>query len=454
VPSLEEMHMSRYVLVLLVAVVVGQTCVAQAAEPTLDSLKQTYEAEILKIQTAHDAKQSKLLDTYGRSLDRAVEILKKKGDPDAVLQALTEKKRFDNERTVPGEPNVKQPKLMQDVQASYLKAVGKVEAEKASAIDDLTPNYIAALDRLMKTLTAQEKLDLALNVKEEKQRVEFIFTNIEAKTPKLQGSPSPAKPSAPSPSLAREAGEELALDLGNRVKIEFVWIPPGSFKMGSPDGERGLRDCEGPAHDVTLTKGLWMGKYEVTQEQYQQMTGRSPSKFKDDENPVEQVSWRDATRFCEVLTTKLGRTLPLRWRGKLKTVRLPTEAEWEYACRAGTTTRFHTGDSETDLSNAGWDKGNSGGRTHPVGGKKPNAWGLYDMHGNVWEWCLDWFGADYYRHSPVTDPQGAASGSRRVKRGGSWYVHASMCGVAYRYYSTPGSSNNNIGFRVVLPARQ
>ena len=154
-----------------------------AAETTPDSLKRAYETEIQKIEDAHDAKLSKLLDTYGRSLDKAVGMLKKKGDPDAVLQAIAEKQRFEQERTVPAEPNTELPRLMQDVQASYLKAVRKVDAEKAKAIADLTPNYIAALKRLMKSLTAREELDLALNVKEEIKRVEFVLADMQVRQP-------------------------------------------------------------------------------------------------------------------------------------------------------------------------------------------------------------------------------------------------------------------------------
>jgi hypothetical protein len=157
---------------------------ALGGESTLGSLKQAYEAEIQKIESAYDARLRKLLDTYGRSLDRAVPLLKRKGDPDAVLQALAEKQRFEQERTVPAEPNAELPRLMQDVQTSYLKAVGKADDEKSQAVAAVIPKYVAALDRLMKKLTVEEKLDLAMNARQEKERAEFILADVAAKLPK------------------------------------------------------------------------------------------------------------------------------------------------------------------------------------------------------------------------------------------------------------------------------
>jgi len=240
--------------------------------------------------------------------------------------------------------------------------------------------------------------------------------------------------------LQAGAGDEQSVDLGDGVKLELVWIPAGGFTMGSPADERDRSDKE-TQHRVTLTKGFWLGKYEVTQEQYQQVTGSNPSKFKGAKNPVESVSWDDAKAFCEVLAKKLG-----------KTVRLPTEAEWEYVCRAGTTTRFYTGDSESRLAGAAWYSRNCDDATHPVGEKKPNAWGLYDMHGNVWEWCEDWYGG--YPSGNVTDPRGPAYGSLRVIRGGSWSGFASYCRVGYRFGNYPDSGSNYVGFRACLPPGQ
>jgi formylglycine-generating enzyme required for sulfatase activity len=218
----------------------------------------------------------------------------------------------------------------------------------------------------------------------------------------------------------------------------MVYIQGGSFQMGSPESESGRDDDEGPVHTVDLD-GFLMGKFEVTQEQYQAIMGTNPSNFKGATNPVEQVSWEDAQDFCRKISSKTGRTF-----------RLPTEAEWEFACRAGSRTRFCFGDSDGGLGDYAWYDGNSGSTTHPVGGKKPNDWGLYDMHGNVWEWCSDWFGS--YSSGTQRNPTGASSGSDRVFRGGSWNYSARDCRSAYRGRSEPGDRDNILGLRLSCPA--
>ena len=194
-----------------------------------------------------------------------------------------------------------------------------------------------------------------------------------------------------------------------------------------------------PAHEVTLTKPYYLGKLEVTQEQYQQVMGTNPSRFKRRDLPVECVSWDDAQAFCKKAGERTGQT-----------IRAPTEAEWERACRAGTRTTYCTGDAETDLDRAAWWDKNSGKTTHPVGQKVPNAWGLHDMHGNVWEWCSDWQGD--YGTEAVTDPQGPGQGQYRVSRGGSWSSLPWVCSSASRGGIAPGKCDRDLGFRVVVSA--
>jgi hypothetical protein len=212
---------------------------------------------------------------------------------------------------------------------------------------------------------------------------------------------------------------------------QMVWIAPGTFTRGGSE--------------VTISRGFGMSKYEVTQAQYKAVVGTDPSHFKGDNNPVEKVSWHDAVAYCTKLTEKekaAGR-LPVGYE-----YRLPTEAEWEYGCRAGTTTLFSFGDDESKLGEYGWYDSNSGSTTHSVGEKKPNGWGLYDMHGNVFEWCQDWRGD--YPGGSVTDPQGAATGSNRVIRGGYWRFFAGDCRSEYRSHSKPGYRSSHVGFRPVL----
>lgn len=217
--------------------------------------------------------------------------------------------------------------------------------------------------------------------------------------------------------------------------MKLAWIPAGNFLMGSTKGE----PDEEPVHKVKLTKGFFMAQTEVTQAQYRAIMGRNPSHFEGDSLPVETVSWNDAVAFCKKLSRREG-----------KTYRLPTEAEWEYACRAGTSTVFSFGDSESNVGDYAWHYSNSGWQSHPTGKKKANALGLYDMHGNVWEWCADWYGEDYYKQSPVLDPTGPARGDLRVLRGGSWCRNASFCRSANRDWYGPDHRNPSNGFRVVL----
>jgi formylglycine-generating enzyme required for sulfatase activity len=243
---------------------------------------------------------------------------------------------------------------------------------------------------------------------------------------------------APEPkSDPKSDPSNMTLDLGNGVTMKLILIPAGKFIMGSPESEKGRRKDAAPQREVVITKPFYMGVTEVTQAQYKAVTGVNPSKYKDPTNPVEMVYWNDTVEFCRKLSQKTG-----------KTVRLPTEAEWEYACRAGTTTAFSFGDSESDLGDYGWSDSNSGDKPHPVGQKKPNPWGLYDMYGSMWEWCQDFF--SIYAAGAVTDPAGPGSGTDHVLRGGSWITPWAACRSASRRGGTLEDHNQTFGFRVVV----
>lgn len=253
-------------------------------------------------------------------------------------------------------------------------------------------------------------------------------------------------------SILDPASQRIAINPGNKAirigiqgihpsakPLEMIPIPAGSFVMGSPITEKDRDPNESPQHEVTITKPFYLGKYEVTQAQWEAVLDGNPSSFQGNpDRPVERVSWDD----CQVFIHRLNEM-------GVGQFRLPTEAEWKYACRAGTSTRYYWGDDlfYLEIDDYAWYDRNSGGRTHPVGEKKPNPWGLYDMSGNVWEWTQDWFGP--YPNYAVVDPTGPTSGAARVGCGGGWSGTADFCRSADRGNGPPDYRNPNIGFRLV-----
>ncbi len=252
----------------------------------------------------------------------------------------------------------------------------------------------------------------------------------------------------------------------NSVDMALIYMQPGAFLMGSPANQLGRQEDE-TQHTVILTRPFYLGRMPVTQRQWQAVMGKNPSRFSGDDLPVEQVSWDDACAFCRKLSKREGRCY-----------RLPTEAEWEYACRAGTTSAFYSGNDDTALGLAAWYANNSGDkyidffqillkrkaymkeieanhcRTHPVGKKISNEWGLYDMLGNVGEWCSDWYGP--YGTEQVTDPTGASGNpplAFRVLRGGGYLCNSYRCRVAWRGGTFPWVKNSAVGFRVAADVR-
>ncbi len=245
---------------------------------------------------------------------------------------------------------------------------------------------------------------------------------------------------------------EREIDLPEGEKLTLVLIPPGEFLMGSSEEEQarfleeaqaagdwwaaGNIPSEGPRHCVKITRPFYLGKYELTQAQWESLTGDNPSEIKDPDNPVERVSWEEIQPLLEQLDREHAKE-GLRFM-------LPTEAQWEYACRAGTTTGWHFGDTDEALA----EFANTTGIPDPVGQLRPNPWGLHDMHGNVWEWCADWHGTDYYAQSEPNDPLGQPAASRRVDRGGSFAGRATFCRSAFRNHGGPGGRDPNLGFRL------
>ena len=252
-------------------------------------------------------------------------------------------------------------------------------------------------------------------------------------------------------SIVHDVIIPLVSTFKNSLGQSFKLIPAGTFTMGSPSSEPGRWSNEGPQHQVTLTESFYMMTTEVTQAQWEDVMGSNPSRFSGCSNcPVEMVSWNDVQDYIVQMNLKDEGIYSL-----------PTEAQWEYVTRAWSTTAFYNGAiTETgsgydpNLDAIGWYTYNSDSETHPVAQKTPNAWGLYDMSGNVWEWCQDWFSESYYDSSPSTDPAGPSSGSYRVLRGGCWSLPAQYCRTAIRYNSRPAIRDSCLGFRLVLSPGQ
>ena len=263
-----------------------------------------------------------------------------------------------------------------------------------------------------------------------------LIWGITGKKPQLTNS-SPSSPASQSPLLSVPLSPQILTEtLPENIKLEMVKILAGSFTMGSDE-----YDGEKPKHQVKLQE-FYLGKYPVTQEQYQAIMGNNPSRFQDNpKNPVENVSWDDVQAFCQKLNDKTK-----------KNYRLPSEAEWEYACRAGTQTRYYFGDDEKLSGEYAWYYGNSGSKTHPVGQKKPNNWGLYDMSGNVWEWCEDYW-HENYENAPKDGGswnENSSQANFRMLRGGSWKDIPRGCRSANRFTASADDYYYTVGFRLAL----
>jgi sulfatase modifying factor 1 len=249
-----------------------------------------------------------------------------------------------------------------------------------------------------------------------------------------------------TPDNVPKNAAEATGDIKDESGIEMVKLPHGRFKMGDEN------EIDAKPHEVFISS-FYIDKYPVTQQQYKKIMGENPSRWKADKNPVEQVRWSDAVRFCNARSLREG-LQPCydlqTWQCNFNAngYRLPTEAQWEYACRAGTTTMYFFGNDSSKLTDYAWLDENSGGKPRPVGQKLPNPWGLYDMYGNVWQWCNDFYKVDYYQQSPEENPKGPKTGETKVVRGGAWKFSADSCRSGYRYNEDPGYSDVCFGYDI------
>ncbi|ASC73373.1 sulfatase-modifying factor protein [Halomicronema hongdechloris C2206] len=426
---------------------------APAMEPVIFNAKQG--RDILVAKAVIDAEQ-----LYRKEVQSVVRGGKIFGAGRRVLKQKRQVLNLSADAAATIEASVLRPFQEKAANLAEYEAALREEIEMTFPLDEPA---IRVLKRLQTSLNLRDE-DLQPVIKQVDKEFPVVEALLRGPQP-LQPATSPAPP-APSKNEAptfefetvtvdaqgniteRRQGkaEYRSEDLGSGITLELVSIPAGEFLMGAPADEEGRSDDEGPQHRVQVPE-FWMGKFPVTQAQYQAVTGKNPSKFKGENRPVEKVSWEDAVAFCQKLSEQTGRTY-----------RLPSEAEWEYACRAGTTTPFHFGETITpDLANYNGNytygsgpKGTYRQKTTEVGRFPPNAFGLYDMHGNVWEWCQDVWHSSY--EGAPTDGSAWLKGGdqdRRVLRGGSWGAFPRYCRSASRLRYYPDNQYGSIGFRVV-----
>ena len=330
-------------------------------------------------------------------------------------------------------------RLEQAEQEAVAAAAGnpEIEASENSLLAELSEAEASRDAAVVLVEAAKETLATAIR---ERNALSLRAKQLEAVAAAASVAPpqSPASAAPAKDPRQQQRATGLPVEITNSIGMKFVVIPAGTFSMGSANGDYDER----PVHQVTISKPFYLSAYEVTNADGIAVKRFVSSKWKGDTLPIESVTWEEAEAFCSSLSA-----LPAE-RAAGRVYRLPTEAEWEYACRAGTTTAYSFGDDESLLGDFAWFGANAGGSTHPVGQKKPNGWGLYDMQGNVWEWCSDRYGD--YAAAAATDPQGPAQGSYRVLRGCSWDSSARRCRSADRFRFDPSHRYSYHGFRLAL----
>jgi len=430
----------------LLCLTLAATCsVLSAADKTLTDYRSIFEGENEKIEAAHEACLEQLLDRYGKQLDVARQKAKQDGDLVGVLALNKERERFAANRSMPFEPQPDSHGVVGSLRENCRGDIRLADIEKAKRTLDLCGKYVKRLTVVRQQLVKEDKLEEAVAFDAEIKRLNFIVAELQLKVREMTPQPEPeSKPVTADAETTRVPVGLKELKL-KTLRIELVPIGADVFTMGSDEG----RGDERPPHEVTISRPYWIGKYELTQSQYRRVMDRdatTSSSWSHRDKPA-PVSWDAAVEFCTKLTadeTK-RRSLPEGY-----VVRLPTEAEWEYAAKAGTEGRYFFGDTLGELGEYAWFDANSGREFHVVGEKKPNPWGLYDIYGNVSEWCVD-FRASYPGEAQ-TDPIGVTPMGRPVRtyRGGGYEKAGEHCGSTIRHFSTASTRHNSLGMRVVV----
>ena len=452
----------------------------------LKTFRDAYQKNSAEILQSANPQFADLQQQYKKALEAMKTTVQNQGDLVKTKAVIAEIDRFQKEKSQPATLNENELKEIKAFQVAYVKQYAKLETDLTMKLGALTEKYELALDRLQKEMLKAWKLDEATAVSEEREKAQRAIKGYTEQLAALRdnsatngasmataGAPSGRPVSVLSGTSAAKQGLYMVVDLKGGAdaknypvsyladepksgwtdeyktdKLVLKRIEHGKFIMGSPEDEQGRKDRE-IQHKVTLSKAFYIGVFEVTQRQWKLVMGNNPSSSKADSAlcPVEKASYEDIRGAGDGANWPVNNNVDATsFMGKMrartgKVFDLPTEAQWEYACRAGTTGAYS---GKGDLGDMAWYKDNASGKTHPVGQKRANAWGLYDMRGNVFEWCLDWHGT---YSGMVTDPLGAASGSFRMVRGGSWYDGASYCRSAYRWYFSPSHWYFSIGFR-------
>ncbi|MCU0918535.1 MAG: bifunctional serine/threonine-protein kinase/formylglycine-generating enzyme family protein [Planctomycetes bacterium] len=408
-------------------------CAVGLAHKNLETVREKERKAWIKAEAARKAEEARMAEERRRAAEEAE---RKRREAEEARKRREEEQLLDEIQSRPTIPLCE--RYLRDYPAGRQrtrveKVLGRLRGERKNQMRAMKAALVLAAITLAAVLVGVSVSRLEKRGRLAPQRGDAAPAASAPRPQPLEAIQGAGGTRASSGSSRTQAGPSQ--EITNSIGMKLVWIPPGEFLMGSPQSEEGRFDGEGPQHRVTLTRGFYLGVYEVTQRQWLSVMGRNPSGFQGDDLPVETVSWEEAVEFCRKLSVKEG-----------VAYRLPTEAEWEYACRAGTTGRYGFGDSDSSLGEYAWYESNSGNQTHAVGQKRPNAWGLHDMHGNVWEWCQDWYGE--YASGSVPDPLGPASGGDRVSRGGSWLNGARDCRSAFRAWDTPDDRGSYLGFRL------
>jgi formylglycine-generating enzyme required for sulfatase activity len=398
---------------------VGSAPAQEVPVPELETLKKEYASLVQPVDEPYLAAVVGLKKKYFTRLEREQAAAQQAGKLDEAMAIEGVKEAILADMGVPVVDDAKIPLVLRNMHATYRAEIAKLEQERDKLrvrnLKPLRDDYLVELDALVLRLTKDGKLKEARTVRKFREDLPAVSAVAAVNPP---------------------AGKVMSVKLRSGVVMRFCYCPPGSFMMGSPPDENGRRGNEDQVM-VRFSQGFWLARTECTQKQWEAVMGANPGNFKDDDLPVESVSWNDAQKFITKLNE--AKTLPAGWKAAL-----PTEAQWEYACRAGTKTAYSFGKT---LNAKQANIGKAVGKTCAVASYAANAWGLYDMHGNVWEWCEDW----YRDQLPGgTDPAGVTSGSGRVGRSGSWDSTANCYRAAIRVGNDPDYSYNDLGFRVAL----